>query len=183
MHPKNPSGFWMEWLLQLQQHCRPLYLYKFDGSDISPHYSTLFCSLLPTLSILLSTLPILPSLPPSLSILLSIPSSPLSPFSTASGPTERPAIIKTHLRNMIIVPEMIGSSVAVYNGKVWFKHIILTQCTIIHNSTHVYDHILNTRVCSYTINHTIAHTNTHTTSVTHTITHNTHTHTHTTPLP
>ncbi|KAJ1410678.1 putative 40S ribosomal protein S15 [Ochromonadaceae sp. CCMP2298] len=37
----------------------------------------------------------------------------------ASGPTERPAIIKTHLRNMIIVPEMIGSSVAVYNGKVF----------------------------------------------------------------
>ncbi|KAJ1408442.1 40S ribosomal protein S15, partial [Ochromonadaceae sp. CCMP2298] len=36
-----------------------------------------------------------------------------------SGPTERPAIIKTHLRNMIIVPEMIGSSVAVYNGKVF----------------------------------------------------------------
>ena len=27
--------------------------------------------------------------------------------------------MKTHLRNMIIVPEMIGSVVAVYNGKVF----------------------------------------------------------------
>lgn len=30
---------------------------------------------------------------------------------------EKPAVVKTHLRNMIIVPEMIGSVVAVYNGK------------------------------------------------------------------
>ena len=30
---------------------------------------------------------------------------------------ERPEGIKTHLRNMIIVPEMIGSVVGVYNGK------------------------------------------------------------------
>ena len=30
---------------------------------------------------------------------------------------EKPAVVKTHLRNMIIVPEMIGSQVAVYNGK------------------------------------------------------------------
>ena len=27
--------------------------------------------------------------------------------------------VKTHLRNMIIVPEMIGSIVAIYNGKVF----------------------------------------------------------------
>eukprot|EP01064_Diplonema_japonicum_P034291 TRINITY_DN706_c0_g1_i1.p1 TRINITY_DN706_c0_g1~~TRINITY_DN706_c0_g1_i1.p1 ORF type:complete len:155 (+),score=55.02 TRINITY_DN706_c0_g1_i1:60-524(+) len=32
---------------------------------------------------------------------------------------EKPPHIKTHLRNMIIVPEMIGSIVAVYNGKVF----------------------------------------------------------------
>ncbi|CAK4077766.1 unnamed protein product [Aphanomyces euteiches] len=32
-------------------------------------------------------------------------------------PLERPRGIKTHLRNMIIVPEMIGSVVGVYNGK------------------------------------------------------------------
>lgn len=34
-------------------------------------------------------------------------------------PNERPATVKTHLRNMIIVPEMIGSVVGVYNGKVF----------------------------------------------------------------
>ncbi|CAK9049027.1 40S ribosomal protein S15 (S12), partial [Durusdinium trenchii] len=30
---------------------------------------------------------------------------------------EKPEMVKTHLRNMIIVPEMIGSVVGVYNGK------------------------------------------------------------------
>jgi len=34
---------------------------------------------------------------------------------TASG--EKPEAVRTHLRDMIIVPEMIGSVVAVYNGK------------------------------------------------------------------
>lgn len=34
-----------------------------------------------------------------------------------AAPMERPAGIKTHLRNMIIVPEMIGSVVGIYNGK------------------------------------------------------------------
>ena len=33
-------------------------------------------------------------------------------------PNEKPAVVKTHLRDMIIVPEMIGSVVGVYNGKV-----------------------------------------------------------------
>ncbi|KDE04512.1 40S ribosomal protein S15 [Microbotryum lychnidis-dioicae p1A1 Lamole] len=32
---------------------------------------------------------------------------------------EKPAVVKTHLRNMIIVPEMIGSVVGIYNGKVF----------------------------------------------------------------
>lgn len=30
---------------------------------------------------------------------------------------EKPDVVKTHLRNMIVVPEMIGSIVGVYNGK------------------------------------------------------------------
>ncbi|XP_037441294.1 40S ribosomal protein S15-like [Triticum dicoccoides] len=30
---------------------------------------------------------------------------------------EKPAPVKTHVRNMIIIPEMIGSQIAVYNGK------------------------------------------------------------------
>merc|ERR1711874_301887 len=32
-------------------------------------------------------------------------------------PMEKPEVVKTHLRNMIIIPEMIGSIVGVYNGK------------------------------------------------------------------
>eukprot|EP00879_Flechtneria_rotunda_P000177 GHRR01000248.1.p1 GENE.GHRR01000248.1~~GHRR01000248.1.p1 ORF type:complete len:155 (+),score=34.78 GHRR01000248.1:31-465(+) len=32
-------------------------------------------------------------------------------------PGEKPEAVRTHLRNMIIVPEMIGSVVGVYNGK------------------------------------------------------------------
>ena len=30
---------------------------------------------------------------------------------------EKPACVKTHLRNMIIVPEMIGSVVGIHQGK------------------------------------------------------------------
>ncbi|KAI3322789.1 putative 40S ribosomal protein S15 [Xylariaceae sp. AK1471] len=36
-----------------------------------------------------------------------------------AAPNEKPAECRTHLRNMIIVPELIGSVVAVYNGKVF----------------------------------------------------------------
>ena len=32
---------------------------------------------------------------------------------------EKPEAVRTHLRNMVIVPEMIGSVVGVYNGKVF----------------------------------------------------------------
>ena len=35
----------------------------------------------------------------------------------AVGPHEIPAPVKTHLRDMIIMPDMIGSVAAVYNGK------------------------------------------------------------------
>merc|ERR550537_428589 len=35
------------------------------------------------------------------------------------GPYDKPDVVKTHLRNMIIVPEMIGSIVGVHNGKVF----------------------------------------------------------------
>ncbi|KAK9446845.1 40S ribosomal protein uS19 [Limtongia smithiae] len=34
-------------------------------------------------------------------------------------PNEKPAVVKTHLRDMIVVPEMIGSVIGVYNGKVF----------------------------------------------------------------
>lgn len=32
-------------------------------------------------------------------------------------PPEKPEVVKTHLRDMIILPEMVGSMVGVYNGK------------------------------------------------------------------
>lgn len=32
-------------------------------------------------------------------------------------PNEKPPTVKTHLRNMVIVPEMVGSVVGIYNGK------------------------------------------------------------------
>merc|ERR1719392_160660 len=38
---------------------------------------------------------------------------------TECEPNEKPAVVKTHLRDMIIVPEMIGSVVGIYNGKVF----------------------------------------------------------------
>jgi hypothetical protein len=37
---------------------------------------------------------------------------------TEALPNEKPAVVKTHLRDMIIVPEMIGSVIGIYNGKV-----------------------------------------------------------------
>lgn len=37
----------------------------------------------------------------------------------ATEPNEKPAMVKTHLRNMVVVPEMIGSVIGVYNGKVF----------------------------------------------------------------
>ncbi|KAG5518981.1 hypothetical protein PMAC_002512 [Pneumocystis sp. 'macacae'] len=37
----------------------------------------------------------------------------------SAQPGEKPAVVKTHLRNMIVVPEMIGSIIGIYNGKVF----------------------------------------------------------------
>jgi small subunit ribosomal protein S15e len=34
-------------------------------------------------------------------------------------PGEKPRGVKTHLRNMIIVPEMVGSIIGIYNGKMF----------------------------------------------------------------
>ncbi len=42
-----------------------------------------------------------------------------------AGPLDRPEPVKTHLRNMIIVPDMVGSQVAVYNGKI-FNIVMIT---------------------------------------------------------
>ena len=37
-----------------------------------------------------------------------------------AGPNQKPAMVKTHLRDMIIVPEMIGSVIGVYVSSRWF---------------------------------------------------------------
>lgn len=44
-------------------------------------------------------------------------------------PLEKPAVVKTHLRNMIVVPEMVGSIVGIYNGKTFnqVRHFILSM--------------------------------------------------------
>ena len=39
-------------------------------------------------------------------------------------PNEKPATVKTHLRDMIVVPEMIGSVIGIYNGKVGFCYYL-----------------------------------------------------------
>lgn len=41
-------------------------------------------------------------------------------------PNEKPAIVKSHLRNMIVVPEMVGSIIGVYNGKT-FNQVIISD--------------------------------------------------------
>lgn len=41
----------------------------------------------------------------------------------AANVLEKPATVKTHLRDMIILPEMVGSVIGIYNGKV-FNQVI-----------------------------------------------------------
>jgi len=37
----------------------------------------------------------------------------------AAAPGEKPEVVKTHMRNMLVLPEMIHSMVNIHNGKVW----------------------------------------------------------------
>lgn len=45
---------------------------------------------------------------------------------------EKPEAVRTHLRNMIIVPEMIGSVVGVYNGKTFNQVRFLAAARVIY---------------------------------------------------
>ena len=45
---------------------------------------------------------------------------------------EKPAVVKTHLRNMVIVPEMVGSVVGVYNGKTFNSVEVKVLCIIVY---------------------------------------------------
>ena len=48
-------------------------------------------------------------------------------------PNEKPDVVKTHLRDMIIVPEMTGSIVGVYNGKTFNQvEIKVRKSSILH---------------------------------------------------
>lgn len=58
----------------------------------------------------------------------------------AAPPNEKPAVVKTHLRDMIIVPEMIGSVIGIYNGKVFNSVEIKPEMT---------GHYLGEFSCSY----------------------------------
>ena len=42
---------------------------------------------------------------------------------------EKPNVVKTHLRNMVVVPEMTGSVVGVYNGKTFNQVEIKPEMT------------------------------------------------------
>ncbi|KAL1788693.1 40S ribosomal protein S15 [Sigmodon hispidus] len=44
---------------------------------------------------------------------------------------EKPEVVKTHLRDMIILPEMVGSMVGIYNGKT-FNQVEIKPDTIGH---------------------------------------------------
>jgi hypothetical protein len=46
-----------------------------------------------------------------------------------TGPLDKPETINTHLRDMIVVPEMVGSVVGVYNGKV-FNAVEIKVCVL-----------------------------------------------------
>ena len=45
----------------------------------------------------------------------------------ATAQYDKPATVKTHLRNMPIIPEMIGSVVGVYNGQ-FFVNVEVKVC-------------------------------------------------------
>jgi small subunit ribosomal protein S15e len=42
---------------------------------------------------------------------------------------EKPKAVRTHLRNIIIVPEMVGSIIAVYNGKYFVQFEVKPEMT------------------------------------------------------
>ena len=44
---------------------------------------------------------------------------------------EKPDVVKTHLRNMVIMPEMTGSIVGVYNGKTFNQVLTTLECLLI----------------------------------------------------
>lgn len=58
---------------------------------------------------------------------------------------EKPEVVKTHLRDMVILPEMVGSMVGVYNGKTFNQvEIKVRRCWLgVSKSTHVFSNVDN----------------------------------------
>lgn len=59
-------------------------------------------------------------------------------------PNEKPATVKTHLRDMVVVPEMIGSVVGVYNGKTFNQveiKVSAHELVLMIMTTHTYTYI------------------------------------------
>lgn len=53
-------------------------------------------------------------------------------------PMEKPEVVKTHLRDMVILPEMVGSMVGVYNGKTFNQVEIKVSCSWSERLKNVY---------------------------------------------
>lgn len=62
-------------------------------------------------------------------------------------PMEKPAVVKTHLRNMIVLPDMIGSIVGVHNGKTFNQVEIKVQVLVVNCSV-IYIHFSARHTCT-----------------------------------
>lgn len=72
-------------------------------------------------------------------------------------PMEKPEVVKTHLRDMIILPEMVGSMVGVYNGKTFNQVEIKVSlaATSVLCSPVLAQHYKRTRSLRYSEPHTV----------------------------
>jgi ribosomal protein S19 len=60
----------------------------------------------------------------------------LSVQKKSAPPGEKPEPVRTHLRDVIILPEMIGSLVGIYNGKTFNQVEIKVLCCAVHDGLH-----------------------------------------------
>lgn len=62
-------------------------------------------------------------------------------------PMEKPEVVKTHLRDMIIVPEMVGSVVGVYNGKTFTQVEVKVRKSHLYTSQALMFYLIHLRKC------------------------------------
>ena len=53
-----------------------------------------------------------------------------------AGPLDKPEVVKTHLRNMLVLPEMVGSVIGIYNGKT-FNQVEIKVCLVVMNQCYL----------------------------------------------